>query len=172
MLEGWAFTCSKWFSSGRTVVAIYINIYIYIHTWIFQVCKKCAFSPKKCQKNRNVTYLEDPGVHNLRKSVFFFLGDTIVPMIPIEVGFSLQGLGSGNWWVGSDELFPFGANSLFSRWMLVLGRVLYPNQLLSNDSNDHLGCLKWPFQRSNGHFGRSWKTCKRIRSEPMDRNSD
>ena len=33
------------------------------HTWIFQVCKICAISPNKTyQKNRNFTYMEDPGM--------------------------------------------------------------------------------------------------------------
>ena len=39
--------------------------HIYIYTWIFQVCKTCAFSlftQKNPPKGRIFTYLEDPGV--------------------------------------------------------------------------------------------------------------
>ena len=37
-----------------------------LHTWIFQVCKICAFSPKKPTKNINFTYMEDPGIDRYR----------------------------------------------------------------------------------------------------------
>ena len=47
----------------------YIIIYyiIYVHeyvqyTWIFQMCRICAFSQKNMPKGRHSTYLEDPGI--------------------------------------------------------------------------------------------------------------
>ena len=47
----------------------------------------CHFTQKSAKKHRNV--------YTILENMFVFLGDTIVPMIPIEVGSSLQGLGSG-----------------------------------------------------------------------------
>ena len=44
-------------------------------TWIFQVCKICAFYPKKnLPKRRNFTHPEDPGmIYGWFGSIFFWL---------------------------------------------------------------------------------------------------
>ena len=67
-LRPWLQVLSNWFDKftcRRTEKHGYLDRFFRRihnqHTWIFQMCKICAFSPKKPTK-RIFTYLEDPGM--------------------------------------------------------------------------------------------------------------
>ena len=167
ILEGWAFTCSKWFCSGRTVVAIYIYT-----PGSSKSAKKVQFHPKSAKKTQKCyIFGRSPGIHNLRKSVCF-LWVTFVPMIPSRLA-----LVSKDSALGIDGLVQMNYFLLGCKQPIFTMNVSFGEGTVPQPAS--FKWLEWPFVLFKVTFseikrslGRSWKICKRIRSEPMDRNSD
>ena len=147
--------------------------YIYIYTpGSSKSAKKVQFHPKSAKKNTEMLHIWKIPRYTQFEKICLFSWVTFVPMIPSRLA-----LVSKDSALGIDGLVQMNYFLLGCKQPIFTMNVSFGEGTVPQPAS--FKWLEWPFVLFKVTFseikrslGRSWKICKRIRSEPMDRNSD